>query len=427
MSVGITVVASRGPMISYRFRFVILALCIGLSSNALAACEVEEKPIPEIQAIRLESDLSRETSDSSLAFMDETDSGVPNYTIEQLLNDVGYDDFQGVVLVSEQDRIVYQSAKGRADVESGLRLDASTNFEVGRISGQVIAACIRHLIDDGLLSLDDSLSLYLPEYSYAERVTIRQLLNMSSGIPDYLDNTLAEPSFRDAVFVDALFSEKGVSAISEFAHFSVDLDAIIETLNVNGLLFEPGSSFLFSQTNYLLLAEVVQRVSGIPYVHYAQKNVLTPLGLEAAAFEQSSKTATPYVARDRIQAVIGPTNLLADAGLRMNVSDLLIWTFVVRDALKDWQNRALPVAGDDGIIPDDLAENDYRLYGVQWVGDSFMGMESEIGGFDCIQVFDAQRDIVILILSNRNSTEPLCEDMLQALLDHYSVDLDTES
>ena len=111
----------------------------------------------------------------------------------------------------------------------------------------------------------------------------------------------------------------------------------------------------------------------------------------------------------------------------MNVSDLLIWTFVVRDALKDWQNRALPVAGDDGIIPDDLAENDYRLYGVQWVDDSFMGMESEIGGFDCIQVFDAQRDIVILILSNRNSTEPLCEDMLQALLDHYSVDLDTES
>ena len=66
---------------------------------------------------------------------------------------------------------------------------------MGRISGQVIAACIRHLIDDGLLSLDDSLSLYLPEYSYAERVTIRQLLNMSSGIPDYLDNTLAEPSF----------------------------------------------------------------------------------------------------------------------------------------------------------------------------------------------------------------------------------------
>lgn len=357
----------------------------------------------------------------------DSDEGVPNYTIEQVLIEVGVDDFQGVVLVSEQDRIVYQSAKGRADVESGLRLDASTNFEVGRISGQVIAACIRHLIDDGLLSLDDSLSLYLPEYSYAERVTIRQLLNMSSGIPDYLDNTLAEPSFRDAVFVDALFSEKGVSAISEFAHFSVDLDAIIETLNVNGLLFEPGSSFLFSQTNYLLLAEVVQRVSGIPYVHYAQKNVLTPLGLEAAAFEQSSKTATPYVARDRIQAVIGPTNLLADAGLRMNVSDLLIWTFVVRDALKDWQNRALPVAGDDGIIPDDLAENDYRLYGVQWVDDSFMGMESEIGGFDCIQVFDAQRDIVILILSNRNSTEPLCEDMLQALLDHYSVDLDTES
>ena len=95
-----------------------------------------------------------------------------------------------------------------------------------------------------------------------------------------------------------------MSAISEFAHFSVDLDAIIETLNVNGLFFEPGSSFSLRRTIYL--AEVVSGFGIRMFI--MQKNVLTPLGLEAAAFEQSSKTATPYAARDRIQAVIGPTN-----------------------------------------------------------------------------------------------------------------------
>jgi len=106
----------------------------------------------------------------------------------------------------------------------------------------------------------------------------------------------------------------------------------------------------------------------------------------------------------------------------MNASDLLIWTFVMRDLLKDWQRRELPVAGEDGIIPPDPAANDYRLFGVEWIDESFLGIESEIGGFDCIQVFDPQRDIVILILSNRNSIEPYCENILEALLDHYSVD-----
>ncbi|HHT77915.1 MAG TPA: beta-lactamase family protein [Clostridiaceae bacterium] len=413
-------------MRKFQIRSLILSVCIGLVMQTMSACEPKSKVVPEIQAIRLQSDVSRNNSAVLMTSENDSDEGVPNYTIEQVLIEAGVDDFQGIILVSEQDRIVYQSFSGRADVESDLLLDAETNFEVGRISWQVTSACIRLLVDQGLITLDDTLSLYMPEYSFSDRVTIRQMLDMSSGIPDYLDNTLADPSYHDEVFANALYSDKGLAAIYEFENLSLDMDLLIEKLNTEGLRFTPGSDYLFSHTNNVLLAEVVERISGIPYVHFAQKNVLTPLGLEAAAFEQSSKTATPYVARNQIQTIIGPTNLSTEAGLRMNASDLLIWTFAIRDLLKDWQRRELPVAGEDGIIPADLAANDYRLFGVEWIDESFLGIESEIGGFDCIQVFDPQRDIVILILSNRNSIEPLCENILEALLDHYSFDTEED-
>jgi CubicO group peptidase (beta-lactamase class C family) len=148
---------------------------------------------------------------------------------------------------------------GSANLEDSAPATAQTVYRVGSVTKEFTAACILLLAERGKLSVDDPLARYLPEFPRANEVTLRQLLNHSSGIRNYTDETwLAETSPRNlstAQMVDFIARQKPLYD------------------------FEPQTGWSYSNSGYFLLGAVIEKVSGQGYAQFLEANVLKPLGL----------------------------------------------------------------------------------------------------------------------------------------------------
>ncbi|WP_267304535.1 serine hydrolase domain-containing protein [Mycobacterium barrassiae] len=156
--------------------------------------------------------------------------------------------------------VVWSGARGLADLETGAQLTTHSVFDIASVSKQFTATAILLLANDGKLSLDDSLASHLPGLpEWAETVTVEQLMHQTSGIPDYIG--LLEDAGYD--YTDRTTQEQAVQVLAK----------------VPELQFEPGSQFDYSNSNYLLLADIVQQVSGQPLPAFLNARVFKPLDL----------------------------------------------------------------------------------------------------------------------------------------------------
>ena len=164
-----------------------------------------------------------------------------------------------VVMAIRDGRIVYVSAFGSKEAARDVPVLVDTRFEIGSITKQFTAASILQLQEAGKLQIDRPLADYLPDAPHAREVTLRQLLDHSSGLHDYLD-------------VPADQFDRLVTRPISYD----DLIARIAGLPLN---FTPGSRWSYSNTGYLLLGKVIEVVSGEPYCAYLQQHILKPLGM----------------------------------------------------------------------------------------------------------------------------------------------------
>lgn len=146
--------------------------------------------------------------------------------------------FDGVVLIAQDDEVVYQCAYGRADYRFDVPLTADTRFRIASLSKQFTQAAIGRLVDAGEVSLGAPLAVYLPRFPNADQITIQQLIQHTSGVPH--TNSL-----------DWLDMHQGMS-----------LDDIVAGLEAEPLDFPPGTDTSYSNGGYALLAAVIERVSG---------------------------------------------------------------------------------------------------------------------------------------------------------------------
>lgn len=166
----------------------------------------------------------------------------------------------GVSLAVIRDGVpAYARGYGVMDLAGHRPITATTRMEIGSVTMQFTAAAILQLSEAGKLSLDDKLGKYVPEYSAGRDITLRQLLELQSGIVDYypIDDAEAGKIFtRKASVQDvlALFADKP-------------------------LAFPPGSRFAFNNTDYFLLGLVVERVSGLGYNVYLKRNIFDRAGM----------------------------------------------------------------------------------------------------------------------------------------------------
>lgn len=215
--------------------------------------------------------------------------------------------------VEGPDRVVATTAWGLAELEHGAAATPETVYEAGSVAKQFTAAAILLLVEDGGLSLDDDVRRHIPELpDYGARITIRRLLNHTSGL-------------RDWGAVAAIEGWPRGSRAMTNAHV-IELLSRQEALN-----FPPGSEWLYSNSGYNLAAEIVRRVSGESLADFTRRRIFEPLGMRRTGWREDHTAvlpgrATAYDRRaDGYHLAMPFENAHGNGGLLTTVDDLLVW------------------------------------------------------------------------------------------------------
>ena len=166
------------------------------------------------------------------------------------------------VTVSEGGQIVYARGFGLGSVDNTIGAGASTTFRIGSITKQFTAASIMLLQQQGKLNVDDKLSKYLPWAPHASEVTLRQLLTHTSGIPGYTE----------------------LESFDAASKLPVTPVGIVQTIASKPLAFAPGTNWEYSNTNFVLLGLVIQKITGESYTDFVMRHLVQPLHLSSMSY-----------------------------------------------------------------------------------------------------------------------------------------------
>ena len=218
-----------------------------------------------------------------------------------------------VCAVMQDGKIVYARGYGMANLEHDTALSPESVFYIASTSKQFTAACIALLSQRGVLSLDDDIRKYVPEiHDFGETITIRNLIHHTSGIRDY----------PILFFVKGFYFEDNITNDKVLALLSRQ-----KTLN-----FKPGQKLTYSNSNYVLLAEIVERVSGKSLREFAEGNIFNPLGMKQTHFDDDYR----MIVKNRVSSYekkedgnfaryLKSFNVVGDGGLLTTVTDLNRW------------------------------------------------------------------------------------------------------
>jgi CubicO group peptidase (beta-lactamase class C family) len=175
--------------------------------------------------------------------------------------------FMGTILVVKDGHTLVDQGYGSADLEWNISNAPSTKFRLGSITKQFTAASILLLQERGKLNIDDPISKYLPDAPAAwSKITIYNVLTHTSGIPSFT----GFPDYRTTEWKDATPTE----LVARFRDKPLD--------------FEPGAKFFYSNSGYVLLGYLIEKVSGQTYGDFLQQNIFTPLGMTSTGIDSNA-------------------------------------------------------------------------------------------------------------------------------------------
>lgn len=173
--------------------------------------------------------------------------------------------FNGIVLVAEKGKVIFEKAIGFSDFNKKTPINLQSVFEVGSISKTFTAVAVHILSEKGMLSIDDSITKFFPKLPY-EDVTLKGLLSHTSGLFDVPNDGNLRDQFRSFYNrVDVPYTNKDYLAYLEKYKPPIEI--------------APGEKNIYSNTGYVLLALVVEKVSGEPFQEFLRKNIFEPVGM----------------------------------------------------------------------------------------------------------------------------------------------------
>lgn len=181
-----------------------------------------------------------------------------------------------IVRVTVNGKEIVTQAVG--DSLTGVPASTDMHFRNGAVAISYMATLLLKLADEKKVSLDDKLSRWLPGFPHAERVTLRQLAQMTSGYPDYV---LGNDAFNDALYADP------------FRQWTTQ--ELLDQVSSRPLLYEPGTNWNYAHTNYLLLGLALEKATGRDIPTLLQDKVLAPLGLTATANSDTPEIPQPVL------------------------------------------------------------------------------------------------------------------------------------
>ncbi|MBX4261162.1 beta-lactamase family protein [Clostridium estertheticum] len=294
------------------------------------------------------------------------------------------DKFSGTVIIAKDSKVILNKGYGMADYNNKIINKSKTVFEIASITKQFTATAILMLQEKKLLSVQDTVDKYIPDYPEGKKIKIYNLLSQTSGIIDYSQPT-----------------EEGKLTYTPLE--------IIELFKNKPRKFETGTKYEYSSSNYILLGYIIEKVSGMKYEQYLEKNIFKPLKLNNTGF-LSNKTivknkALGYVLSGNSGKYIPASNaenstLYSAGGIYSTVNDLYTWAnalfegkLISEESLNEMLTPLLNTYGYGyGLIISKNAMEDKMV----WHNGTLSGYSTYIGK-------NINKDYVFVILSNKGS------------------------
>lgn len=196
-----------------------------------------------------------------------------------------------IIMVARGDSLVYRRAFGYADIESGTRISDSTVFNLSSASKVLSSVALLRLAEQGKINLDDSLSKYFPEFPerFFSHITIRHILTHSTGLPDLLPRNNDEWNIY-------LVDHKSIFGFgNDYRLYGSDKEYMQVFENLDSVDFEPGRHYQRNDPGYILLAPLIERVTGESFDKWMADNIFSPAGIHDI-FYRNAGERTPAMA-----------------------------------------------------------------------------------------------------------------------------------
>lgn len=242
-------------------------------------------------------------------------------------------------------------------------------------------------MDGKRLSLDDPLGRYVSGIPYGDQITIDQLLAMTSGIFDYVD----DPDLTAAVLVNPLMS--------------VSLADVVAIIQRNKPLFPPGTSIFYDNSNYYLLGVIAEKASGLPLDHLKAEKITRPLGLDQTSYPTTPAIPAPFSRGYTLEAasihdytVLNPAFAFGSGAMISTLSDLKVWVkALATGTLLTPATQALRLKTRVLSQVPQLTTS-YGLGIFNWNG--FLGHAGAILGYGSMAMYLPARDATIVAVGN---------------------------
>ncbi len=270
--------------------------------------------------------------------------------------------------IGRKERVIFKRGFGTSDFGRSIPARADTIYRIGSLTKPFTAYAVAQLAAQGRLSLQDPVDKFVPVPWRG--VTVEDLIEHRSGIPSYSD----------------------AGSLNE--HETYTPQALVESVAGMPLQFVPGTQFQYSNTNYVLLGEIIERVTDQPYAEYLRNSVLAPLQLRATRYGDQPSEARGY-ARNTLHTPVRLSSVsyaYAAAGISSNVPDLLHWLAVAQPPY-------------------------YGYFSAEMYGHEMVYATGTVPGYSAFEALIPASGDRIVILTNADTLdlEPLAEDVVLAL------------
>ena len=317
--------------------------------------------------------------------------------VDAIFADVANVDTPGCSLgVIENGEFIYRRGYGMANLEHNIPLTSASVFRIASVSKQFAAIAVAVLAQQGKIRLDDPLLTYFPEFPpWAAQTTIRQMIHHTSGIRDYL--------------VLAHLAGKGGDSDHYSNAWAMALLARQRETN-----FEPGTDYLYSNSGYILLAELVQRVSGQTLREFSDQYLFGPLGMSSTHFHDDHTEIVPGRAAgyapdgEAFRINMSTLDVVGDGAIFTTVDELLLWD---RMFYENPEGSALADIVDEATTSGHLNDGESVGYGFGLSIGEYRGLPT-IGhggawvGYRTHMVRFPEQEFTVIVLCNRADGGP---------------------
>jgi CubicO group peptidase (beta-lactamase class C family) len=316
-----------------------------------------------------------------------------------LLSRYDYPDLPGLALsVVKDGAIIYKKGVGIANAEYGIPISTSSAFQVGSISKQFTIFSILLLEKEGKLSLDDEVKKYLPELSelgqeFEQPITLRNLANHTHGMRN-IDDLLAINGLSDS---DAVSNPQALKLI----------------IKQRFLNFAPGTRYQYGNSGYILLADIVERVSGKKFSQFVAEQIFTPLKMHHSRFLDNARAvinhiAYPYTSEpNSLNKILLNSSIVGSTGLVTTVEDMSLWAsnfekMTIGDVRIINKMQKKSVLNNGEVIPYGLGQEMKTYHGMEII---FHG--GGTGGYRAYLLRIPSKKISVIVMATSQAVNPL--------------------